>query len=202
MNWDWKPLIFIAMIAYGGWQYFSHKPIAIKTPGVLVASEPLQTAVGSAPSLTLDHYRVEPLAAYSIEARVLGTKDYQIGQGADISPLDFAVGWGAMSDSAVLEHISISQGNRFYYWHVNEFPIPRGEIESHSANMHLIPANSTVERALKNVRPGNLVRLRGWLVVVSDNTGWQWRSSLSRTDTGNGACELMWVETVETGTVN
>jgi hypothetical protein len=27
--------------------------------------------------------------------------------------------------------------------------------------------------------------------------GWRWRSSLTREDVGNGACELVWVERIE-----
>jgi len=34
------------------------------------------------------------------------------------------------------------------------------------------------------------------LVEVKAQDGWTWRSSLSREDTGNGACELMLVEEV------
>jgi hypothetical protein len=56
-----------------------------------------------------------------------------------------------------------------------------------------------VARRLKDVRPGQVVRLRGYLVAVTADDGWQWRSSLSRTDTGSGACELFWVEWAETG---
>ena len=66
---------------------------------------------------------------------------------------------------------------------------------------HMIPAHAAVARKLNQVRPGHIVRLRGYLVAVSADDGWQWRSSLSRTDTGNGACELMWVESVEFGTI-
>ena len=37
-------------------------------------------------------------------------------------------------------------------------------------------------------------RLRGYLVRVEAADGWQWRSSLSRADTGAGACELVLLE--------
>jgi hypothetical protein len=32
------------------------------------------------------------------------------------------------------------------------------------------------------------------LVEADGRDGWKWRSSLTRDDTGDGACELMWVE--------
>ena len=56
-------------------------------------------------------------------------------------PEDLALGWGRMSDSDVLAKIDITQSGRFYYWHVDDFPIPRREIETSSANMHMIPSD-------------------------------------------------------------
>ncbi|HQO16731.1 MAG TPA: hypothetical protein PLG02_07185, partial [Methylotenera sp.] len=71
--------------------------------------------------------------------------------------------------------------------------IPQRQIEIHSANMHIIPANDSVKRQLSNVRQGQLVKIKGLLIEARRPDGWRWRSSLSREDTGNGACELMYV---------
>jgi hypothetical protein len=35
------------------------------------------------------------------------------------------------------------------------------------------------------------------LVEVRNNKGWFWRSSLTRSDSGNGACEVVFVEAAE-----
>jgi hypothetical protein len=105
-----------------------------------------------------------------------------------------AVGWGPMSDSAVLEKLRITQDNRWYQWRADAYPIPLDEIARSSSNMHLIAADKQVERDMRRVRPGAVVRMRGYLVEARGKDGFIWRSSLSRDDTGNGACELMWVE--------
>lgn len=198
----WQTLLFIMLVGFGAYQYSQTRPVTVTQTGAIVAETPYQIPLESPPRLTLENYHVEPLAEFSIEARVLGTERYRLGRESEISPVDFALGWGAMSDSAVLDRIDISQHGRFYFWHVDEFPIPREEIESHSANMHMIPANASVARRLKEIRQGQIVRLQGYLVAISADDGWKWRSSLSRTDTGNGACELVWVESVEIGTVS
>ena len=70
------------------------------------------------------------------------------------------------------------------------------EINLHSANMHLIPADGRIERQLKSIHSADLVNLSGYLVEVKGPTGFKWRSSLTRTDTGSGACELVWVDEV------
>lgn len=62
--------------------------------------------------------------------------------------------------------------------------------------MHLIPADAGVRAMLDRVRPGEVVRIEGFLVDASRPDGWHWNSSLTREDTGNGACELVYVESL------
>ena len=95
---------------------------------------------------------------------------------------------------SVLDQMDIWQSNRWYRWHVDRFPIPREEIETHSANMHLIPANDWIETLIDRARKGDIVELSGRLVRVDGDDGWHWISSLSRSDRGNHSCELVWVE--------
>jgi hypothetical protein len=161
--------------------------IILQEPAVL----PVTRSDGS---VQLADYRIIPLEAFSLEARVLGREDYHFDRGAALAPTDLALGWGPMADPQVLKDIRISQSNRWYHWQVDEFPIPRREIETHSANMHMIPANSLVAQTLARVKQGQLIQLSGQLVQVDGKDGYRWSSSLSREDTGNGACELIWVE--------
>lgn len=191
---NWRNLAFLAIVGFGAWQYWSDRPVKV-APGVTVAAEPRQNDAASA-EFVHKGYTIAPLQTFDIEARVLGVKSYRTGREADLSPVDLALGWGRMSDSAVLEQVSISQGNRFYFWRVKEFPIPREEIERSSANMHMIPADSGIERRLDQVREGQRVRIQGWLVEARGPDGWRWRSSLTRNDTGAGACEVIYVRDI------
>jgi hypothetical protein len=101
-----------------------------------------------------------------------------------------------MSDESVLQHFEIAQRNRWYYWRTDNFVIPRREVETHSANMHMIPANEDIAKQLTMIDEGDLVTLTGKLVNVSADDGWRWNSSLTRSDTGQGACELIYVESL------
>jgi hypothetical protein len=133
---------------------------------------------------------------FALEARVLSREDYRRGREAELSPTDLALGWGPMATDDVLEAIEISQSNRWYHWRTRQYPIPRFEIESHSANVHLVPASEQVAEEISQVRRHDRIRLAGQLVDVVADDGWRWRSSRSRTDTGNGACELLLVESI------
>ncbi len=57
----------------------------------------------------------------------------------------------------------------------------------------MIPSNAATAAALARLRRGDRVRIDGWLVEAQAPDGWHWRSSLRRDDTGQGACELVYV---------
>jgi hypothetical protein len=168
-----------------------------RPPGVLAAEEPVQTPISDFPEIAYDGYRLKPLAAFEIKARVILAKRYWFGRASDLAPVDLALGWGPMSDQDVLKHLKFSQSDRFYFWRTETFPIPREVIESHSANMHMIPGSPEVEKKLKTLRPGHIVHVRGYLVEARGADGGRWTSSLSRTDKGRGACEIVFVESLD-----
>jgi hypothetical protein len=118
------------------------------------------------------------------------SSDYSLGELAALVPTDFAVGWGPMSDSAVLQKVQISQANRFYFWRTETWPVSREQIETHSANWHVIPGNESVRATLQHLRVGSVVELRGELVDIDGREGGM-RTSLTRGDTGAGACEIL-----------
>jgi hypothetical protein len=150
--------------------------------------------ISSTGSWRVNEHTLHALQPFSLEARVLRRENYYFDRGAKLSPTDLALGWGPMADPEVLRHISISQRNRWYFWRAEPLPIARRQIELHSANMHLIPANAAVAKTLAQVKADQHIQLSGQLVRVEGDDGYRWVSSLTREDTGDGACELIWVE--------
>jgi hypothetical protein len=186
-------LIGAGLLVLAVWQR-AHRPIA-HGPGEIAPDIPAQGKVdGPIAAWRKDDYTIKPLATFSITARVLSRADYSFDRGADLVPTDLALGWGRMSDTAVLDKIDISQSGRFYFWRVREFPIPEREIIDSSANMHLIPSDRIVARRIDDVRVGDVVSFDGYLVEADGADGSKWISSLTRKDSGAGACELVWVE--------
>lgn len=175
--------------------YFFPTESVEQAPGVLVEEEPRQ----SAPVLhAFDHrgFHITPLAAFHIRARVLTRESYWMGRESSLSPLDLTLGWGLMSDQRTLDRLRLGRGYR-------RFTVePRagvtrdelGEWLRHSANVHLIPATAALEKQLLAAKRGAIVELDGHLIEAVGADSWRWRSSLTREDTGDGACELLWVE--------
>jgi hypothetical protein len=183
------PVAAAALAIFAIYQLYSSRDIE-HGPGVLAAGEPLQRELDSAALVERGDFRLRPRAEFSATVRILRREDYSMGPLASLIPTDFAVGWGPMSDSAVLADIEISQGNRFYYWRTETWPLDRHGIETHSANWHVIAENHQVREVLGDLRPGSVVEIRGELVDIEGGDGGM-RTSLSREDTGAGACEIL-----------
>ncbi len=172
----WWGILFVIM-GYYGWQYMQRTDVHVE----------------SMPA----GYQITALEPYGGVFRVLGRENYHTGTEAQFSPMDLALGWDQMADPKIYKKVEISQRNRWYYWHVDAFPIPRQAIETQSANTHIVPANAEVAQQLDRVKPDDLIRLKGELIEITGQKGWRWRSSLSRDDTGDGACEVMRVTQVD-----
>jgi hypothetical protein len=186
------PIVAVALAGFALYRFYSHREIA-RAPGVLVADDPSQREIDSAPLIDRGEFRLRPRAWVDATVRILHREDYSLDQLADLVPTDFAVGWGPMSDSAVLADIEVSQSNRFYFWRTDHWPIDRRAIETHSANWHVIPETPLVSKVLAGLRTGAIVELRGRLVDIEGRDSGM-RTSLRRDDTGAGACEILLAE--------
>lgn len=160
--------------------------------------DPVQEAVVGerAKTVMFKGAAMKPLAEYRLDGLVLSTKTYRFGVGADHVPLDVAFGWGPMADAGLLEQLRIRQNDRYFFWSSSgPLPASRAEIEHHAANVHLLWAANAVDDVVTGLEPGDAVRLEGLLVQLTLPDGNEMTSSLSREDTGGGACEVMFVET-------
>jgi hypothetical protein len=164
--------------------------------------EPLQTET-ERPAFSLDRRQgkviVQPRAAFDIAAVVARAEPYSFDSGAFLSPVDLVMTWGRLPEEPYRSRVSYDQWTRYYFWHTHDASLDLDYIASHSANMHLIPATRNLARALHHVGHGDRVRIRGLLVDVQVDNGFAWHTSMSRLDTGPGACELIWVEELQRG---
>ncbi len=142
-------------------------------------------------------WTLTPRATYQISARVLGNKTYSDWQSPFV-PRDLALAWGEMSDPAVDEWIKWRQSGRWYYYNwPGDSPYKGSTIRNQSANVHIIPATENLDRALQGLEKNDVIYMEGQLVDLSTTILGAERftkTSLSRTDSGGGACEILYVE--------
>jgi pimeloyl-ACP methyl ester carboxylesterase len=113
-------LLISVMVVYQGWG----REAIVHAPGVLVPEPPQQKNLAPGKLWQQGDFFFTALAVYRIRARVLGVEPYWFGRESEVSPLDFALGWGPMSDQNILDRIKISQHRRWYYWKAETLPLP------------------------------------------------------------------------------
>jgi hypothetical protein len=195
-----RTVLIIALATAGLWQgYKSWQLRPVHPPdGQIAPDGPRQTDADDAQVTVHGRWRLTPRARYDITARILGREDYHFDLLADLIPEDLALGWGPMSDNRVLGAFEIAQGARFYSWvPTRDLPIPRQAVIEHSANTHVIPADLAVAGQLRRLRVGQVVHLSGFLVNAVRDDGAYINTSLTRSDSGPGSCEVVLVEQVE-----
>lgn len=191
-----KHLIVSILIIAGGYYYWTTRPIS-HGPGEMAPNEPKQEEAFGIKDIQYKNTVISPLAKFNMQARVLAKKSYYTDDYADTIPFDIVFGWGPMSDEKNLNQILIKQSDRNYYWETTEFPIPQNKMKLYSANMHMVPSNQVIKEKLGSLRNGHIVNIKGLLVKVSSNAGWNIKSSLTRTDRGKKANEVVWVQEIE-----
>lgn len=162
--------------------------------GISVFDAPEQYALSDFSWQARGEFLLGPTDRIFMRGMVLSVKRYHATDGddmADIAPFDVVIGWQRMSDPAVLRQINILQKERFYYWRVEDFPIPRDEIESSSTNVHIIPDTALQWTQLDLLKVGDVISLQGLLTDVKSPEGFVWSTSRVRDDKGDGACEIL-----------
>ncbi|HUK01570.1 MAG TPA: hypothetical protein VLW26_04770 [Steroidobacteraceae bacterium] len=196
-------IVVIALLLVALWHGFNEwqqRPVH-PPDGIIAALDPVQTDLEDGPlnTMTRGRWRLTPKARYDVTARILSREDYHFDLLSSLIPEDLALGWGAMSDNRVLQAFEITQGARFYSWRPKaELPISRQDVIAHSANTHVIPATAFVSTQLSQLRVGQVVHLSGYLVDGVRDDGAYIHTSLTRSDSGAGACEVVLVEELDT----
>ena len=100
------------------------------------------------------------------------------------------------AEPEIARHITVNQYDRYLNWKIDRLPVPAEQAMQMVSNMHIIPANPKIAKDIQKVKRGDLVRLKGELVEVKDQD-LVWTSSLTPTDTGDGACEVFRVSSIQ-----
>jgi hypothetical protein len=178
--------------------------------GGLAVKEPEQTLVATAaPTRALFPPRDEPDAPPSVPATLTPRARYRIrawvvakdrgfdDDAADVLTLDLGLAWGPVASPDLLRSLSFRLDTRYLSLRWSEaLPLDGATLMRHVSNHHLVVPDAALRAYLDHAQVGDLVTLEGQLVDVTleGTSGRVVRSSLSRDDIGNGACEVLWVE--------
>lgn len=143
------------------------------------------------------------MAKYDIAARVEGVERYRQKPQSLIAPHDICLSWGRMATEDLRGKVKFSQSTRWCRYYVApDSPVDMGYVANHAANVHVIYGNDALRRVVARLDEGDIVQLTGYLVYLDGayrQSPMTWHSSLRRDDTGNGACELLYLTSVRRG---
>lgn len=171
-----------------------------------VLGEPRQTATRTKPfdaAFNGVDYLIEPEYEYDLVGMVVsyrhhdGNSRMHFLANDHLNMLDVCVVWGDSATSKLLHKIDFWNG----IFTCNVFTRDSAAWEAFSmdqlSNNHLISDDQTVRRQVKDIAIGDQIRVRGYLASYSSEKGGKRGTSTTRTDTGNGACETLFVEQFE-----
>lgn len=142
-------------------------------------------------------WSMQPVARYALCARVMRAQAYRFDELSKVCPVDLALAWGAADDDRVLAALTVTQSGRWYRWRADELPLPARIISHNTANVHMVPASERLKTALLQVGKGDRIAIEGLLIDLIHDSGRRSNTSRSRTDTGAGACEILYVQRIE-----
>lgn len=171
--------------------------------------EPIQTEASGEEYTKVNGYDIS-LAykyAYDIEGLVVCTNDY-FGMSPEdkISPRDVSLAWGKVAE----QNVQVG-----FHWKASKRGLKNkvdsreklalvGSVEDvlrQCSNNHLIALDPSVRKAVKKIKIGDHIRIKGYLVYVDGHhpskKDFFWYSSTSRDDIGSTACEIILVKSVE-----
>lgn len=151
-------------------------------------------------------YQIRPLYSYDLYGLVVSHHradswwDYlHLAWKDKLNVTDLCVVWGHNLQVADLAGMSFSSGQFQCFWQTRSQATWDSFSESAIANNHMLTDDPSIAKRLRETRIGDQVHFRGYLSEYSHNEGLPFKRGTStvRTDTGNGACETVFLEEFE-----
>lgn len=206
------PLLLIACIVLMIWGWVMDKRVMPKPADILpvLQQEPIQKLT-TKPQFTQTEnghlYYIRPLYTYELYGLVVSKHEANSSfsnrahekWGDYLNTTDLCVLWGENVFSGIYQDIEFSSGQWTCFiepksgknvsW--NDFDL------TGIGNNHMLISSADMARKLKDVRIGDQIRFKGYLAEYGANGRLIRGTSITRTDTGQGACETVYVEQLE-----
>ena len=165
-------------------------------------SEPVQEASASdkwTSQIRGVDYHVEAVADYQISGLIVSklNTDSWFAKHEDwnefFNVMDVCMVWGSNARAGAYEKMSFKSGQWTCWFQTNDANAAKPEYFQAISNTHIVTDDAALAKRLRQLRIGDEVTLHGRLVNYSHDGLPARKSSLVRNDTGNGACEILYV---------
>lgn len=168
-----------------------------------VLAQPTQSPTNKKPfdvAFNEVHYRVEPEYEYDITGMIVSYRHHDSNSrmhrlaNDHLNMLDVCVVWGENTSTAQLDKLQFWNG--IFTCNVKtRDPVAWDSFDMNQlSNNHLISSDEGIRKRVRDIEIGDQIRVRGYLAGYSSAGVGKRGTSTTRTDTGDGACETIYVE--------
>lgn len=209
-----KRYLFVGLLAVLCVTFFTRKDIrSVKEIDPELLHEPLQQKITVQEPIIFDaqgyHYELSPLYDYQISGLIVSKINYKlfsIYKHDSIFPVDLCLIWGS-NLSRGLHRSSALSFNQDCRWCWVNWRHDLGFSMNEFSNNHLLVNSPVIERIVAGLLAGDQITISGKLVNVEARlTGKKddlspasitWKTSQERSDSGAGACEVIYVQDIK-----
>ncbi len=145
-------------------------------------------------------YRIEPEYEYDITGMIVSYRHHDDNSrmhrlaNDHLNMLDVCVVWGDNTTRAQLDRLQFWNGIFTCNVQTRDQAAWDSFDMNQLSNNHLIATDNDIRKRVRDIRIGDQIRVRGYLAGYSSTGVGKRGTSTTRTDTGDGACETIYVE--------
>lgn len=185
--------IFLVIVMIGSVLLWGQRP-ANHGPGILAPEEPLLRRTEFKEDIRFQNFTLIPRWEIRGTSRIVSKKSYWFDEKKHLSPYDMVLGWDAMSDEQNLSHVQVPISNRQYDIEIIRSHLTAGQMREQLLYAHVIPSDEEVSKMLKEVKEGDIITYKGFIVDVEDQSNWRWTSSIDSKKTQLDHSQILWLQ--------
>ncbi|MEZ5471108.1 MAG: hypothetical protein R3E90_04955 [Marinicella sp.] len=173
-----------------------------------LSQEPMQSLVEIPAFTTIyneETFKVIPKYAYEIHGLVVSYRVHDSEYGQMIHALskdhlnvaDYCVVWGISADPEILHEFDFFNGQFTCNFSTHSESAWQAFNQFQLSNNHLLATDDDIRNTITDIKIGDQISIKGWLSHYIGPSGYERGSSTVRTDTGDGACETIFVNDIE-----
>jgi hypothetical protein len=145
------------------------------------------------------NYEITPRFSYKLRGLVVATHDSKSwldtaheAWGDTLNTADICVVWGEDAFNSYLNRFHFSHDDWTCFFQTQDSTAYRSFRTDQFSNNHMLPADPEVAKEIAEIEIGDQIEFDGYLVDYSINGRAARRTSITRNDIGNGACEIVY----------
>lgn len=190
-----KYLVFCVLVA-SGYLVYSNFPVH-HGPGIIAKEEPKIDRLTWQEPFTFKGATFTPKKIIDAEVRVIKRKRYFFDSFSKYSPVDALVGWNDLSDSRNLDYIYFQLGERGFELDLTRPPLPVPKIYGESDLWHLIPSSEEIDKKIKALREGEIMKIGGLLVDVESDLDYSLTTNTELSESSKPKGFIIWIEELQ-----